>query len=42
MHFFSPVHKMPLLEVDRYACHGARSDCERVAYGRKLGKTVIS
>jgi 3-hydroxyacyl-CoA dehydrogenase/enoyl-CoA hydratase/3-hydroxybutyryl-CoA epimerase len=41
MHFFSPVHKMPLLEVivtqetDRDAITTA------VAFGKKLGKTVI-
>jgi 3-hydroxyacyl-CoA dehydrogenase/enoyl-CoA hydratase/3-hydroxybutyryl-CoA epimerase len=41
MHFFSPVHKMPLLEViitqetDRDVIASA------VAYGKKLGKTVI-
>jgi 3-hydroxyacyl-CoA dehydrogenase / enoyl-CoA hydratase / 3-hydroxybutyryl-CoA epimerase len=41
MHFFSPVHKMPLLEVIR----GAQSSPEAVATvveaGRKMGKSVI-
>ena len=41
MHFFSPVHKMPLLEVivtDRTSKHATVT---AVAYGKKLGKTVI-
>jgi 3-hydroxyacyl-CoA dehydrogenase/enoyl-CoA hydratase/3-hydroxybutyryl-CoA epimerase len=41
MHFFSPVHRMPLLEIivtDRTAKDTTVS-C--VAFGRKLGKTVI-
>jgi 3-hydroxyacyl-CoA dehydrogenase/enoyl-CoA hydratase/3-hydroxybutyryl-CoA epimerase len=41
MHFFSPVAKMPLLEV----IPGARSEPQTVstavAFGRRLGKTVI-
>jgi len=41
MHFFSPVHRMPLLEV----VVGARTAPETVvtaaAFGRRLGKTVI-
>jgi 3-hydroxyacyl-CoA dehydrogenase / enoyl-CoA hydratase / 3-hydroxybutyryl-CoA epimerase len=41
MHFFSPVHKMPLLEVivtDRTA---KEATVTAVAYGKKLGKHVI-
>jgi 3-hydroxyacyl-CoA dehydrogenase/enoyl-CoA hydratase/3-hydroxybutyryl-CoA epimerase len=41
MHFFSPVPKMPLLEV---IVHDATADevtATVVAYGKKLGKTVI-
>ena len=41
MHFFSPVHKMPLLEI----VVGAQTDKEAtvtaVSYGKRLGKTVI-
>jgi len=41
MHFFSPVHRMPLLEVVR----GGRTDdatiVKAVTAGKKLGKTVI-
>src|SRR3989449_334330 len=41
MHFFSPVAKMPLLEV----IPGARTDPQTVstavAFGRRMGKTVI-
>ncbi len=41
MHFFSPVARMPLLEV----IPGARTDLETistaVAFGRRLGKTAI-
>jgi 3-hydroxyacyl-CoA dehydrogenase/enoyl-CoA hydratase/3-hydroxybutyryl-CoA epimerase len=41
MHFFSPVHRMPLLEV--ITTPATRSDvtATAVAFGRKLGKTVI-
>ncbi len=41
MHFFSPVHKMPLLEV--ITTPGTDSDAvvTAVAYGKRLGKTVI-
>lgn len=41
MHFFSPVHKMPLLEVIRGAATAADVTATAVAYGKKLGKTVI-
>jgi 3-hydroxyacyl-CoA dehydrogenase/enoyl-CoA hydratase/3-hydroxybutyryl-CoA epimerase len=41
MHFFSPVHKMPLLEVVRGEHTGAEAIATAVAYGRRLGKTVI-
>ncbi|MHB1073041.1 MAG: fatty acid oxidation complex subunit alpha FadJ [Gemmatimonadaceae bacterium] len=41
MHFFSPVHKMPLLEVIVTPATGAEATVTAVAYGRKLGKTVI-
>ena len=41
MHFFSPVHKMPLLEVIRTAQTDAEVVVTVVAYGKKLGKTVI-
>src|SRR6266487_2487909 len=41
MHFFSPVARMPLLEV----IPGARTDAQTistaVAFGRRMGKTVI-
>ena len=41
MHFFSPVHKMPLLEV--ITTHETDRDvtASAVAFGKKLGKTVI-
>lgn len=41
MHFFSPVHKMPLLEVIVTRDTAAEATVTAVAYGRRLGKTVI-
>ncbi len=41
MHFFSPVHKMPLLEVIVTDTTSATTTATAVAYGRTLGKTVI-
>ena len=41
MHFFSPVHKMPLLEVITTAETYPQVTATVVAYGKKLGKTVI-
>jgi 3-hydroxyacyl-CoA dehydrogenase/enoyl-CoA hydratase/3-hydroxybutyryl-CoA epimerase len=41
MHFFSPVHKMPLLEVVVTPQTDAEATVTAVAYGKKLGKTVI-
>jgi 3-hydroxyacyl-CoA dehydrogenase/enoyl-CoA hydratase/3-hydroxybutyryl-CoA epimerase len=41
MHFFSPVHKMPLLEVIVTKETSPDATVTAVAYGRKLGKTVI-
>ncbi|MFL5638096.1 MAG: fatty acid oxidation complex subunit alpha FadJ [Gemmatimonadaceae bacterium] len=41
MHFFSPVHKMPLLEVITTAETYPQVTATAVAYGKKLGKTVI-
>ena len=41
MHFFSPVHKMPLLEVITTSQTAPEAVVSAVAYGRKLGKTVI-
>jgi 3-hydroxyacyl-CoA dehydrogenase/enoyl-CoA hydratase/3-hydroxybutyryl-CoA epimerase len=41
MHFFSPVHKMPLLEVIVTPETAHDATVTAVAYGRKLGKTVI-
>ena len=41
MHFFSPVHKMPLLEVIVTPETRKEATVTAVAYGRKLGKTVI-
>lgn len=41
MHFFSPVHKMPLLEVIVTPQTSAGTIATVVQYGRKLGKTVI-
>jgi 3-hydroxyacyl-CoA dehydrogenase/enoyl-CoA hydratase/3-hydroxybutyryl-CoA epimerase len=41
MHFFSPVHKMPLLEVITTAATDKDATVTAVAFGKKLGKTVI-
>ena len=41
MHFFSPVHKMPLLEVIVTPDTSAEATVSAVAYGKRLGKTVI-
>jgi 3-hydroxyacyl-CoA dehydrogenase / enoyl-CoA hydratase / 3-hydroxybutyryl-CoA epimerase len=41
MHFFSPVHKMPLLEVIVTPETSDEAIVTSVAYGRRLGKTVI-
>jgi 3-hydroxyacyl-CoA dehydrogenase / enoyl-CoA hydratase / 3-hydroxybutyryl-CoA epimerase len=41
MHFFSPVHKMPLLEVIVTPRTTKEATVSAVAYGKKLGKTVI-
>ena len=41
MHFFSPVHKMPLLEVIAAPETDKEAVVTAVAYGKQLGKTVI-
>jgi 3-hydroxyacyl-CoA dehydrogenase/enoyl-CoA hydratase/3-hydroxybutyryl-CoA epimerase len=41
MHFFSPVHRMPLLEVIAAPATDKESVVTAVAYGKRLGKTVI-
>jgi 3-hydroxyacyl-CoA dehydrogenase/enoyl-CoA hydratase/3-hydroxybutyryl-CoA epimerase len=41
MHFFSPVHKMPLLEVVQAAQSSPQAVAGAVEAGRKMGKTVI-
>lgn len=41
MHFFSPVHKMPLLEVVRAEHTSAQAVATAVEVGRAMGKTVI-
>ncbi|HET7586327.1 MAG TPA: fatty acid oxidation complex subunit alpha FadJ [Gemmatimonadaceae bacterium] len=41
MHFFSPVHKMPLLEVIVTERTSAEATVTAVAYGKQLGKHVI-
>ena len=41
MHFFSPVHKMPLLEVITTHQVHPQVVATTVAYGKRLGKTVI-
>jgi 3-hydroxyacyl-CoA dehydrogenase/enoyl-CoA hydratase/3-hydroxybutyryl-CoA epimerase len=41
MHFFSPVHKMPLLEVIRHPGTAEEALATVVEVGRRMGKTVI-
>ncbi|MFC1465894.1 MAG: fatty acid oxidation complex subunit alpha FadJ [Candidatus Brachytrichaceae bacterium NZ_4S206] len=41
MHFFSPVHRMPLLEVIAAPSTSDETIATAVACGRQLGKTVI-
>jgi 3-hydroxyacyl-CoA dehydrogenase / enoyl-CoA hydratase / 3-hydroxybutyryl-CoA epimerase len=41
MHFFSPVHKMPLLEVIATGETDDDAIVTAVAYGKQIGKTVI-
>lgn len=41
MHFFSPVHRMPLLEVIATPQTSPQATVTAVAYGKRLGKTVI-
>ena len=41
MHFFSPVHKMPLLEVIVTPATDRDATVTAVAFGKRLGKTVI-
>jgi 3-hydroxyacyl-CoA dehydrogenase/enoyl-CoA hydratase/3-hydroxybutyryl-CoA epimerase len=41
MHFFSPVHKMPLLEVIVTPRTNKDATVTAVAFGKQLGKTVI-
>ncbi len=41
MHFFSPVHKMPLLEVIVTPATSDETTATAVACGRTMGKTVI-
>lgn len=41
MHFFSPVHKMPLLEVIRHPATSEEALATVVELGRRMGKTII-
>ncbi len=41
MHFFSPVHKMPLLEVITTDQTGDQAIVTAVAFGKRVGKQVI-
>jgi 3-hydroxyacyl-CoA dehydrogenase/enoyl-CoA hydratase/3-hydroxybutyryl-CoA epimerase len=41
MHFFSPVHRMPLLEVIPHTGTAPEATVTAVAFGRRMGKTVI-
>lgn len=40
-HFFNPVHRMPLLEVIRGESTSDETTAAAVAFGKRLGKTVI-
>lgn len=41
MHFFNPVHRMPLVEVIRAKATSEETLATVVAFGRRIGKTVI-
>ncbi len=41
MHFFSPVHKMPLLEIIRHPGTSDETLATTVEVGRRMGKTII-
>jgi len=41
MHFFSPVHKMPLLEIIQAESTSREAVATAVEVGRRMGKTVI-
>lgn len=41
MHFFSPVHRMPLLEIIAADRTAPRTIVTAAAFGRRMGKTVI-
>ncbi|MEM7479996.1 MAG: 3-hydroxyacyl-CoA dehydrogenase NAD-binding domain-containing protein [Acidobacteriota bacterium] len=41
MHFFSPVHKMPLIEVIRHPGTSEETLATTVDIGRRMGKTVV-
>ncbi len=41
MHFFSPVHKMPLIEIIRTKKTSKKTLATTVEVGRKMGKTII-
>jgi 3-hydroxyacyl-CoA dehydrogenase/enoyl-CoA hydratase/3-hydroxybutyryl-CoA epimerase len=41
MHFFSPVHKMPLLEIIVHPRTGDQATVTAVDFGKRLGKQVI-
>ncbi len=41
MHFFSPVHKMPLIEIIKTAQTSDEAVATTVEVGRRMGKTII-